>query len=86
MSMDEYKARKIVHKSARIPDPTPPLIDAVAQVAYMTFASHMAELLESNMPHYNEISDTYLDAWRAVAKSAYTIVAIAGGAKIEAIE
>lgn len=86
MCMDDFRARKIVHKTARVPDPTPAMIDAVAQVSYMTFASHMAELLETDMPHFSEISDTYLDAWRAVAKSAYTIVAIAGGAKIEAID
>lgn len=84
--MDEFKAKKIEHDSARIPDPTPALIAAMTDVCYMTFAVHMTKLLETRMPHVREITDEYRDAWEDVSRAAYMIVAIAGGAKLRPIE
>ena len=76
----DYPAKKINHKLARVPDPTPALINTMVDVMYMSFTAHMSELLEVEMPGVDDISEPYRAAWQEVAKSAYSIIAIAGGA------
>jgi hypothetical protein len=81
-----FKARKIDHSDAYMPDPSPPLMQSMADLMYMTFSANLADILETQLPGLDEISDVYSDVWLEVARSAYLVVALAGGAQIITIK
>ncbi len=81
-----FKARRIDHTEAYMPDPSPALMQATADLSYMTFAANLADVLETELPGLEEISDVYRDVWLEVARSAYMTIALAGGATISVID
>ena len=81
-----FKARRIDHSEAYMPDPSPALLQVTADLMYMTFSADLAALLETQLPGLDEISETYRDVWLQVARSAYMAIALAGGATITTID
>lgn len=75
-------ASRINHKSAKIPPPTTDLIGRMAAAGYVR-TIEMSGREQSTA--FVCLPGDVRDAWMAVAKSMYAVVAVTGGAAIEEV-
>ena len=80
-------AIRVNSKSATIPKPTPEMIEEIAQGIYVavTTSAVVTMSCDDAMP-WAELNDTVRDFWLSGARSAYAVIAIHGGGKVEPIE
>jgi len=80
-------AIKIIATDAKLPLPSSRLIEEVAKSVYM--AVSMTAVIEMNTHEaagWEDLHEEVRDIWRAGARSAYAVIAIHGGGKIEGID
>lgn len=72
-------ARRIDHTAAEFPDPTVLLLEQAAESAYLAFCLRM-ELVPMEWHHVDEnVRDAYIE----IARAAFAVYAIAGGATVD---
>ena len=80
-------AIKVDSSDSHLPPPSAELMDELAMGMQMSVASHAAVSLDMPEPlAWCDLRESVQDAWRHGARTAYSIMAIKGGGRIDPID
>lgn len=83
---DDIKAVRINHKGIKIPDPTPKLLNAMALKGWLDYSANMSQVLEHELPAWDELPTELKDVWYRIARGQHGILSFMAGSSVSVID